>query len=82
MDRVRENHKDVSWLVNPLNVVLNDGRTFEFQTSVKDDMYIVRVFNKGTGLEYQSLQATFKHSEQVNNYIDDLLTDKTLHKQK
>lgn len=79
---MRESHKDTSWLVNPLEVVLNDGRQFEFRTSLTSDEenFIVRLFNAKTGEEYQHLRKQCKYSEQVNNYIDELLTEKVLHK--
>ena len=79
---MRQNHKDVSWIVNPTLIKLNDGREFNFITSTKDDLYYVQLFNAKTGEEYPQFRAQFENGDEIYDYIDLMLSEKALHKAK
>ena len=77
---MRQSHKDVSWLVNPIEVKLADGREFQFRINSNKDIYQVRLYNTKTGEEHTQFRAEFENSDEIYPYVDLMLTEKALQK--
>lgn len=73
MPKERTNTKDVSGLVNPLRFVRQDGREFEFQTKIIEEVYTTRVFDYKTGQFIDKFTHRCSSSSAVRDYIDETL---------
>lgn len=79
---MRESAKDVSALTNPMTFRRLDGRTFDFMTVLRGEVYITRVYDHSAGGYLDEYEFRCKTSSQVKDYIDDVLMGKTLSKLK
>ena len=79
---MRAVHKDTSGLVNPLLFRRLDGREFSFLTIIRDDKFQTRVYDHENKSYLEDLTYNCGSAQGVNDYIDSVLTSKSLSKAK